>query len=69
MLLISGYFPVDSVIVLPCMMPPRNEIIDIYAKDGAKQAIQRKGQYNTLQRQKMHTLKKFAENYFRPNIE
>lgn len=65
----KGYFPVESVIVLPCMTPPRKEIIDIYAKDGAKQAIQHKSQYNTLQRQRMHTLKKFAENNFRPNIE
>lgn len=65
----KGYFPIDSVIVLPSIMPPRKEIIEIYAKDGAKQATQRKSQYNTLQRQKMHSLKRFAENYFRPNIE
>lgn len=65
----KGYFPIDCVIVLPCMMPPRKEIIEIYAKDGAKQAVQHKSKYNTLQRQKMHTLRKFAENNFRPNTE
>ena len=65
----KGYFPIDSVIILPCMVPPRKEIIDIYAKDGAKHAVQRRSQYNTLQRQRMHTLKKFAESNFRPNIE
>lgn len=65
----KGYFPVDSVIILPCMMPPRKEIIEIYARDGAKQVSQRKSQYNTLQRQRMYTLKKFAANHFRPNIE
>lgn len=65
----KGYFPIDSVIVLPSIMPPQKEIIEIYAKDGAKQVTQRKGQYNTLQRQKMYNLKKFAEGNFRPNIE
>lgn len=65
----KGYFPIDSVIIIPAIGNLQKEIIEIYAKDGAKQVTQRKGQYNTLQRQKMYTLKKFAEIHFRPNIE
>lgn len=65
----KGYFPIDSVIILPCIDPPHKDVIELYAKDGHKQVAQPKSKYNTLQRQKMHTLKKFSTDNFRPNIE
>lgn len=65
----KGYFPIDSAYILPCIMPPKKEILHQFAKDSAKQKTLKKSLYNTIQRQKMHNLRKFAEDYFRPNIE
>ena len=65
----KGYFPIDSAYILPCIMPPKQEIIDLFAKDSTRQKTLSKSLYNTIQRQKMHNLKKFAEDHFRPNIE
>lgn len=65
----KGYFPIDSIIILPCIMPPRKEIVELYGKDGKKHVTQPKSKYNTLQRQKMYSLKRYAQEHFRPNIE
>lgn len=65
----KGYFPIDSVTILPCIMEPKKEIVDLYARDKKKQVPERKSQYNTLQRQKMYNLRKYAQDNFRPNIE
>jgi len=65
----KGYFPIDSIIILPSIEPPNKEVIELYARDGHKQVAQPRSKYNTLQRQKMHTLKSFAAHHFRPNIE
>jgi hypothetical protein len=64
-----GYFPINDVVILPCILPPRKEIIDLYARDGVKLIPAKRGLFDTAQRQKMHTLKKYAEDHFRPNIE
>ncbi|KAL7044735.1 hypothetical protein ACKWTF_002035 [Chironomus riparius] len=65
----KGYFPIDSIMILPCIEPPNKEVIALYARDGHKKVAEPRSKYNTLQRQKMHTLKFFAEQHFRPNIE
>lgn len=65
----KGYFPIDSAYILPCIMPPKKEILSLFAKDSTRQKVLSKSLYNTIQRQKMHSLKKFAEDHFRPNIE
>lgn len=65
---IKGYFPIDSAYILPCIDPPKKEILRLFAKDTIKRA-QPKSAYNTIQRQKMHNLRKFAADNFRPNIE
>lgn len=65
----KGYFPIDSAYILPCIMPPKKEILNLFTKDSTKQRISQKSLYNTIQRQKMHNLSKFAGDHFRPNIE
>lgn len=65
----KGYFPIDSAYILPCILPPKKEILDLFVKDTMKQRSQPKSAYNTIQRQKMYNLKKFAGDHFRPNIE
>lgn len=65
----KGYFPIDSIIILPCIDKPHKDVIEIYAKDGHKQIAQPRSKYNTLQRQKMYNLKRFSAEHFRPNIE
>jgi hypothetical protein len=65
----KGYFPIDSAYILPCILPPKKEILELFVKDATKQRAQPKSVYNTLQRQKMYNLKKFASDHFRPNIE
>lgn len=65
----KGFFPIDSAYILPCILPPKKEILELFVKDTMKQRNQPKSAYNTVQRQKMHSLKKFAAEHFRPNIE
>lgn len=65
----KGFFLIESAYILPCIEPPRREILELFSKDSSKQRIQSKSLYNTIQRQKMHSLKKFAADNFRPNIE
>jgi hypothetical protein len=64
----KGYFPIDSAYILPCILPPKREILDLFVKETMKKN-QPKSAYNTIQRQKMYNLKKFAIDHFRPNIE
>lgn len=64
----KGYFPIDSAYILPCIMPPKKEVLNLFTKDSVKKA-QSKSNYSTIQRQKMHNLRKYAEDNFRPNIE
>lgn len=64
----KGYFPIDSAYILPCIDPPKKDILKLFIKDTVKRA-QPKSAYNTIQRQKMHNLRKFAADNFRPNIE
>lgn len=66
---LKGYFPIENVYVLPCIMPPKRNILELFTKDTIKDKKQTKAQYNTIQRQKMSTLRNFAAEYFRPNIE
>lgn len=64
----QGYFPIDSAYILPCIDPPKKDILKLFGKDTVKR-VQPKSAYNTVQRQKMHNLRKFANDNFRPNIE
>lgn len=64
----KGYFPIDSAYILPCIMPPKKDVLSLFTKDAVKKA-QPKSNYSTIQRQKMHNLRKYAGDNFRPNIE
>lgn len=64
----KGYFPIDSAYIIPCIAPPKQQILDLFAKDLVKNK-KPKSQYSTIQRQKMYNLRKFATIHFRPNIE
>jgi myosin VIIa len=65
----KGYFPIDSAYILPCIIPPKKEILELFVKDSVKAREKPKSNYNTIQRQKMHNLRRFASDNFRPNIE
>lgn len=64
----KGYFPIDSAYILPCILPPKNDILKLFASEPVKRTVA-KSIYSTIQRQKMHNLRKYAADYFRPNIE
>ena len=64
----KGFFPIDSAYILPCILPPKKEILEMFVKEKMNRS-QPKSAYNTIQRQKMYNLKKFAGDHFRPNIE
>lgn len=65
----KGFFPIDSAYILPCIVPPKKEILELFVRDSVKQRMQPKSAYNTIQRQKMYNLKKYAADNFRSNIE
>lgn len=64
-----GEFPTDVVYVLPSLSPPRKKIVKLF-KDGAVQPRKHTApNYNTMQRKKMHNLRKYANENFRAHIE
>ncbi|KAM7351605.1 myosin 28B1 [Cochliomyia hominivorax] len=65
----KGEFPAKAVTVLACLSKPSEKIIKIY-KDLSTEAPTKpmRSKYNTIQRKKMHNLKKFADEHFRPNL-
>lgn len=65
----TGEFPTDVVYVLPAITPPEKKIVKLF-KDGAvKPRKHAAPNYNTMQRLKMHTLRKYAAENFRSHIE
>lgn len=65
----TGSFPTDVVYVLPTTTEPNPVDVKLF-KDGAvKSRKHATPNYNTLQRQKMYTLRKYAAENFRANIE
>ncbi|XP_046806985.1 myosin-VIIa isoform X1 [Lucilia cuprina] len=65
----KGEFPGKAVTVLACISKPSERIIKIY-KDLSSETPTKpmRAKYNTIQRKKMHNLKKFAEEHFRANL-
>ncbi|XP_055375629.1 myosin-VIIa-like, partial [Condylostylus longicornis] len=65
----QGLFAADMIYILPTIMVPTESILKIF-REGSIVTSKRnlKAKYNTLQRQKMYTLRKFAEFHFRANI-
>nr|XP_014086844.1 myosin-VIIa-like isoform X1 [Bactrocera oleae] len=62
-----GEFPVEVVTVLATLAKPSEELLRLY-KESAENVHKRylkSVKYTTIQRQRMHTLRKFAEDHFR----
>ncbi|XP_035917611.1 myosin-VIIa-like isoform X1 [Anopheles stephensi] len=65
----SGYFPTESIYILPTIMPPSGVVLNFYKKENAIKSKKHAGPiYNTVQRKKMHTLQRFATDHFRAPI-
>ncbi|XP_073820580.1 myosin-VIIa-like isoform X2 [Musca autumnalis] len=65
---IKGEFSPKAVMVLACLTKPSDKILKIHREmlESAPQKPTR-SKYNTIQRQKMHNLSKFAQDHFRSN--
>lgn len=62
----QGLFPTDLVYTLPTMTQPSQNLLTMFKKDGALDAEKaRPSIYSTVQRKKMYTLQKYAEENFR----
>ncbi|XP_053673304.1 myosin-VIIa-like [Anopheles nili] len=65
----AGYFPTESIYILPTILPPSGVVLSFYKKDKALKAKSHAGpMYNTIQRKKMHTLQRYAAEHFRAPI-
>lgn len=62
-----GEFPAETVYVLPVIMEPPEFVLKLFRGGVTKQRKYASENYNTLQRKKLHTLKKFADEHFRTN--
>lgn len=65
----TGEFPTEAVYILPAITPPSEEILQQFAQGAVKPIKHAAPKYNTLQRQRMHTLRRYANEHFRSNIE
>lgn len=65
---VSGDFPTNAIQVLPVLYQPKPHVLDLYRTSGGT-VRKNASLFNTTQRKKMHTLKAFAEEHFRANIE
>lgn len=66
---VRGEFSSKAVTILACLSTPTEKILKIY-KDMLESVPQKpiRSKYNTIQRLKMHNLRKFAEEHFRKNL-
>lgn len=64
-----GEFPTEAVYILPTISPPSQDILQHFAQGAVKPIKHAAPKYNTLQRQRMHTLRRYANEHFRSNIE
>lgn len=65
----TGAFPTDVVYVLPTTFEPAESVIKLFQDGAVKSRKHATPNYNTMQRQKMYTLRKYAADNFRANIE
>lgn len=65
-----GEFPVEAVCVLATLAKPSENLLQIYKKSAKNfhNSNLKSVKYTTIQRQRMHTLRKFAEDHFRDEI-
>ncbi|XP_047544699.1 myosin-VIIa-like isoform X1 [Vanessa atalanta] len=65
----EGLFPTEQVYILPTLSKPSPMILEVFKKGNINTNKNVHSKYNTIQRKKMHTLEKFAEEYFRENYD
>ncbi|CAK1603416.1 unnamed protein product [Parnassius mnemosyne] len=65
----EGLFPTEQVYILPTLSLPTDEILEIFKKGTVSNEKKSLSKYTTLQRKRMHTLEKFAKEYFRENTD
>ncbi|CAH2104913.1 unnamed protein product [Euphydryas editha] len=65
----DGLFPTEQVYILPTLSKPSPAILDVFKKGNINTDKKVNSKYNTIQRKKMHTLEKFAQEYFRENYD
>lgn len=64
----EGLFPTEQVYILPTLEKPSNSVLEVFKK-GTVNNDKKPYQYNTVQRKRMHTLEKYAKEYFRENYD
>lgn len=64
-----GEFPTDTVYVLPCIQRPPDDVLRWFAVGAVTARKHAAPNYNTLQRQRMHTLRRYAAEHFRENAD
>ncbi|XP_046961515.1 myosin-VIIa-like [Vanessa cardui] len=65
----EGLFPTEQVYILPTLSKPSPMILEVFKKGNINTNKNVHSKYNTIQRKKMHTLEKFAEEHFRENYD
>lgn len=65
----EGLFPTEQVYILPTLSKPSPAVLDVFKKGNINTDKKVHSKYNTIQRKKMHTLEKFAQENFRENYD
>lgn len=65
----EGLFPTEQVYILPTLEMPSSDILEVFKKSNINTDKKSYSKYNTLQRKRMHTLEKYAKEYFREHFD
>lgn len=65
----KGEFPKEAIYILPTITAPHADVLKLFAEGAVKPIKHAAPNYNTLQRQRMHTLRRYAIEHFRTEIE
>lgn len=65
----EGLFPTEQVYILPTLSIPTNAVLETFKKGNINDSKKSNSKYNTIQRKRMHTLEKFAQEHFRENYD
>lgn len=64
-----GDFPTEVICILPTISQPTKKILSLFKDGAAKPRTHAAPNYNTIQRLKMYTLRRYAAENFRATIE
>lgn len=65
----EGLFPTEQVYILPTLSIPSSAVLETFKKGNLNNDRKPNSKYNTIQRKRMHTLEKFAQEHFRENYD